>query len=512
MVLTSFFYILFLMGGVICYYVLPGCCQWLVLLLLSILFYVSAAVPGTIIYVIITTITVYFGTLYISRKHSGSSVTLVLSGVLIVNAGLWVMTKGRSLWVMPVNAVFRYIEFPMGRIVLDEKVVSAMGMGYYTAQAAAYVLDCYWKISEPQKNPLKLLLFLLYFPQMTNGPISRYSQLQALYKKHKWDYRSLARGSQRILWGFMKKLVMADRLNMLISPIMSQPGNSNGIEVWIAVLLCPLQIYADFSGCMDIVIGTSELFGIELPENFNNPFFSRSMQEFWQRWHITLGTWSKDYVLYPCFKSKWLNQIRSRAGKRFGKKSGKLLSMLAGMGVTWLVIGIWHGRWRYVIGTSLYSYLFLMGGEICRPGFKKIRDQLPVYPGSRGWHVFQSVRTYLIFAVSTAFFFSFSAGTVMVRKMIMMPVSFVLDRKQFQAGGFLNMGFSYQDWGLCFLMGILMLVASLLREKYGYARNWVERQALPLRWVIWIGMLFVTMFYGIYGYGNGVSAFQYANF
>ena len=172
-----------------------------------------------------------------------------------INVGLWFVFKGKGLW-MPFfgeAAVMPYL--------------AALGMGYYTLQVIGYILDCYWGSIEPQKNPLKLLLFVCFFPQMITGPISRYSQLEALYEKHPLSYENITFGAQRILWGFFKKLVLAERVGAVVNAIWEMQ-TQEAVFLWIALLLYPIQMYADFSGCMDIVIGAAECFGIKLPENF----------------------------------------------------------------------------------------------------------------------------------------------------------------------------------------------------------------------------------------------------
>lgn len=146
--------------------------------------------------------------------------------------------------------------------------------------------------------------------------------------------------------------MLAERIGIIVSGINAAPSTYTGFYSWLAILLYPLQMYADFSGCMDIVLGTSELFGIKLAENFNNPFFSRTSQEFWQRWHITLGTWAKDLVLYPLLKSKLMIKFGKFTKKNFGKKPGKFLVNLDRYVYTMMVMGIWLGGWRYIDGSK----------------------------------------------------------------------------------------------------------------------------------------------------------------
>lgn len=305
MTITSFAYLLFLAAGVFIYYLIPRKWQWVELLGLSILFYCIVATPYTLIYVLIATAAVYFATAFLEKGGRKAATAGVIA--VVINAVLWFALKGYALWAPLFQVMGITVKAP----------VAALGMGYYTLQAVGYILDCYWGNSRPLKNPLQLLLFLCFFPQMITGPISRFHELEDMYEGRGLSYQNLTYGAQRILWGFFKKLVLAERVGVLVTAIWGDPWQYNGFYRWIAFVAFPLQLYADFSGCIDIALGTAELFGIRLPENFNSPFFSRTTQEFWQRWHITLGTWTKDYILYPV-----LNVVLCRSFPAFCRKSG----------------------------------------------------------------------------------------------------------------------------------------------------------------------------------------------
>lgn len=304
MSITSFYYLVLITVGVLIYYVIPKKTQWAVLLGLSLVFYYYAATPYTIVYLIISTLIAYTSTIWIQRKREKNAeetkgILTITVIALAINIVIWFVVKGRGLWIPIASRFIAWHYSAKLDSLMNLQLIASLGMGYYTLQVLGYIIDCYWENVIPQKNPLKLFLFVTYFPQLTTGPISRYKQLETLYDRHKFEYQNIAFGAQRILWGFTKKIVLAERIGIIVSEINASPDKYTGFYSWIAILMYPLQMYADFSGCMDIVLGTSELFGIKLAENFNNPFFARTSQEFWQRWHITLGTWAKDYVLYP---------------------------------------------------------------------------------------------------------------------------------------------------------------------------------------------------------------------
>lgn len=502
MSITSFAFLIMILGGVGIYYLLPKSWQWVELLIMSLIFYYMSATPYTIVFLCISTLTAYVATNFAANRKKATLLSIV---AIFINIVLWFFLKGTSLWG---RFIPNFDDLPNGMFV------AALGMGYYTLQIIGYLLDCYWGNINPQRNPLKLFLFVCFFPQMTTGPISRYSQLKSLYERHYFSYKNISFGTQRILWGFFKKIVLAERVGIIVNGIWNDLETYNGFYYWVALLLFPIQMYADFSGCTDIVIGTAELFGISLPENFNSPFFSKSVQEFWQRWHITLGAWAKDYVLYPVLKSKAMINFSKFTKRKVGKKKGKFIVTALGMLILWLVMGIWHGAPKYIIGVSLWYWALLMLGELCSPAMKKVSAFLKIPENSFSWHLFQSARTYFIYAVGAAFFRAPS---------IRAGVGFVLNLKQvfikdtwnpwiFFDGSVLDFGITYQDINIIIFAIMALLIVGLLREKYGYARVWISEQILVFRWMIWIGLFIFILVYGKYGPGYTVEEFIYQGF
>lgn len=522
MTITSFWFLALVSAGVLLYYTVPKSWQWLELLFLSLVFYYYAATPYTIVYPIISTLTAYGAGILMwkirekersSRQKESQKILLVVVIVaLATNIGLWFVLKGRGLW----GGILRqqeHVYVPYLDTLPNMQLVSALGMGYYTLQILGYIIDCYWGTVEPQKNLLKLFLFTVYFPQLMTGPISRYDQLKVLYEKHTFQYRNIAFGAQRILWGLVKKIVLAERIDILLSALI-KGSEYTGFYSWIILLLYPLQMYADFSGCMDIVLGVSELFDIHLAENFRNPFFARTSQEFWQRWHITLGAWAKDYVLYPFLKSSLMVRFGRFGKKRFGKKAGKFLTNAIGMFLLWMVMGIWHGGLRYIVGVSLWYWVILMLGDLFAPVFRKVTDCLHMKTDSFSWRLFQSGRTYLIYAVGAAFFSLGIEGGIMVLKQILLVIS-VKDYANpwiFFDGSILNMEITYGDINIILLVIWMLIVVAYLREKYGYARIWIQRQSFVFRWFMWIGLFVFVLIYGKYGPGYDAAEFIYQGF
>ena len=514
MTVTSFIFFLFLFIGGIVYYIAPLKIQWVILLVMSVIFYLSAATPYTIVYLVLSTLIAYVSTNLMRDKRLTDShkklIGIVTFLAIFLNICIWFVLKGSSFWVTA-SQVIHYV-IPAFPILPRWKYAAAIGMGYYTAQVIGYILDCYWENSEPQKNPLKLFLFVCFFPQLTVGPISRYSQLQILYEKHKFSYQNLCFGCQRILWGVFKKLVISDRVGIIIDAIWTDTQMFTGFWPWIAVFLYPLQMYTDFSGCVDIILGAAEIFDIKLVENFKNPFFSRTCQEFWQRWHITLGAWAKDYVYYPVLKSATIIKVGKWAKKHFSKRIAKLIPWTMGMAVLWFVMGFWHGSVQHIFGVSLWFWTILVVGEIFSPLLKKCVEVLHIDEASFSWHLFQSIRTYFLFALGVVFFSASGLQTAVSHYKVLWTGLQNLNLWTFFDGSVLKLGVTWIDINLI-IFGIICLVfVANLREKYGYARTWMQKQILPFRWVIWITLFFVILVCGLYGPEFDASKFIYQSF
>ena len=287
MTITSLSFIIFIVPAVAVYYLTPKRYMWITLLFLSFVFYFLAAVPYTLVFLLITALTAQISSYFMEKTEKYRNA--VAFAAIAVNILLWFLFKGSTYWI-GLSAALRSV-FPAVPVLSKIPLPAAFGMSYYTFQSVSYIIDCLWKTSKREKNFFRLLLFLMFFPQLTTGPFSRYNALQSVYEGRNFDIDRIYRGAQRILWGFFKKLVLAERIGAIVDTVYGAPDAHIGLWYVLSFLLYPLQLYADFSGSVDIVLGVAELFGIELPENFNNPLFAETSQEFWQRWHMSLGSW-----------------------------------------------------------------------------------------------------------------------------------------------------------------------------------------------------------------------------
>ena len=300
MTVNSLFFLLFLAGLFLAHYIVcPLRFRWVVLLAASLLFYAlaSAASPA---YMLVTSVCTWIAGLVLERMNerqkSKAAKRWVLACAAVPSFGLLLLLKYSSFFVTAGNSLLgRFgIAFPIPQFLVP------LGISYYTLIAYGYLLDVYKSRVRAQRNYAKLLLFLAYFPQMTQGPMNRYKPMEEqLYEGHRFEYRNFSYGCQRMLWGFFKKFVIADRMQPVVQAIFQGYAQYGSLTCLLGCVYMTVWMYADFSGYMDIVAGASELFGIHIMENFKQPFLSQSLAEYWRRWHISLSSWFRDFVFYP---------------------------------------------------------------------------------------------------------------------------------------------------------------------------------------------------------------------
>ena len=395
MAFNSMGFLLFTVLAVVGYYLIPGRFQWMWLLVFSYLYYASHG-AGLLGYLLFSTVTTYVAGRCLERIKEKKYQKAIVIITLILNFGMLGILKYLNFIILNVNRILR------GHLSYLELVLP-IGISFYTFQSMGYLLDVYWKKTKAEKNLFRFALFLSFFPQILQGPIGRHSRLACqLYEKHRWEWKRAEEGVQRILWGFFKKLVLADTAAPFVDALFDQYQTYSGLAVF-AVLAYSIQLYGDFSGGMDIVIGVGKLFGITLDENFQRPYFARSITDFWHRWHITLGTWMKDYVFYPVSLSRWMNRFGKWSKKIFGRSTGRTLPICLANLIVFLVVGVWHGAaWKYII-YGMYNGFIIAFSGLMAPNYRKWKKVCHIQEKSAGWQVFQILRTFLLVNISWFF-------------------------------------------------------------------------------------------------------------
>lgn len=417
--LLSVRFIIFCISIVLVYYILPKRFQWMVLLAASMVFYLTTGVKN-VLYVLVTAASTYAATrgmqsitdkqklwLRENKKTAGkeeksaykakckSRRKLILVLTLLLNFGIMCTFKYIHFAVAQVNAVLN--AFGGSPIKDTWQFIIPLGISFYTFQTMGYLVDVYWNKVTAEKNFFKVLLFVSFFPQMTQGPISNYSTLTSeLFQEHTFSYHKYSWGIQRMFWGFYKKLVVANILSVYVEDVFANYSQYTGLTALLGAFMYSVQIYADFSGYMDIVCGFCEILGIHLTENFERPYFSKSIAEYWRRWHSSLGAWFKTYIYYPVAVAKWNQNIGKKAKKHFGKMVGQTIPASIALVVVWLTTGLWHGAsWAYIAwgGVNGLFIIFSLWMEPVYDGWKK---KLNVQENTWGWRAFQTIRTFIL--------------------------------------------------------------------------------------------------------------------
>ena len=505
MTLTSFWFISAFIISLVIYYAIPRKLQWVSMLMFSLLFFIVSSRPVTVIYLALSVVSVTIVCRILNRTKSKAA---LISGV-VINLGMLCVLKYADFFVGNFNwlsATFgSSFEIPV------VKWVAPIGISFYTMQILAYLLDVYWEITVPQQGIMRTALFVSYWPQLTSGPIARHNEMKdQLYSEKAFSWKNVTFGLQRMMWGIFKSLVISNRLGIMVDTIYENTIKYNGLYIWFAAAMFLLQLYTDFSGCMDIVIGASECYGIVLPENFKTPFFSRSVQEYWQRWHITLGAFMRDYVLNPILRTKTWRNMTKGIKVKFGRKASVQIPSFLGMLCVWLLMGIWHGGdWKFIIGMGMWFWLCIVLGRVFEPLFKKLIVFFHINTDAFSWHLFQSLRVFILAAIGNMFFRIESLGATL--NAMKQGVS-LWNPWIFFDGSLYSLGISEKEFRLVMVGLLILLIVSALQEKMGSVRELIAGQNIVFRWVIYLFLIFAIIVYGTYGPGYDAQTFIYGGF
>ena len=377
------------------------------------------------------------------------------------------------------------------------KMVMPIGISFYTMQAMSYILDVYRETLKPDKNIGRLALYMAFFPSMMEGPICRYNDdAVSLWEGRRSSVQNLVFGAERILYGVMKKMVIADRLNIMIKTLYSGYADYDGGMMAVAAIAYTCQLYMEFSGTMDVVIGSAELFGVVLPENFRHPFFSKSISEFWTRWHITLGTWFRDYIFYPLSMSKPLKKLTSKARKKIGNHFGPLIAGTMALFVVWLFNGLWHGAgWHYIF-FGMYHLVLIVAANFVEPFTRDFLEKIHIRREEGPYRIFRMIRTALLVCIGELFFRAegLRAGLCMFNKMV---TQFTLC--SFTDGTIFSLGMDKLDFIVVVLAVLFVFAVSVVSEKGTNVRRLLSTKRRIIRWAVCYGLILCCIIFGAYG-------------
>lgn len=537
---TSLNFILFVALTVLVYFLFPLKKQkWTVLLVASYVFYLFAGYKY-VAFILFTTVSTYLFALWINRIGVKSKETLklnkqtwdkdkkkkfknsikhkkrlVMALVLVVNFGILAFLKYYNFFAGSLNDVMGM--FGIGFSAPTLKLFLPLGISFYTFQSMGYIVDVYREKVAPEKNIAKLALFVSFFPQIIQGPISFYDQLaHQLYEPHKFDFTRFKYGMELILWGFFKKLIIADRAVVAINTVTADYAAYNGTTLTFTILLYALQLYADFSGGIDISRGVAQIFGIDMVDNFKRPYFAKSINDYWRRWHITLGAWLKNYLFYPLAMSNlFINASKKMKGTKFGStKAGahiaKVLPTSIASLIVFLVVGIWHGaNWKYV-AFGIWNGGIIMISILLKPVFDRVLAKLRINAQSFAYGVFQMFRTFLVVLVGYVFDVAPNFSQAMnTFKLALVDQSFSAGWSQIS-----ELGLDKFDYAIIIFAMIVVFAASVIQERYSSTtiREMLDKKSFALRGLVIFAGLMLVLVFGIYGPGYDPAAFVYMQF
>lgn len=530
MLFTSYSFIGFVALLFIAYYLLPAKCQWPLLLAASYIFYFFAG-PEYLLYILTTSITIWFAACAIQKRGEKTSAYIKenkdqltkeekkawkekgkriqkrwLLASLLLNLGILAVVKYAAFAISNVNVLLKTI----GTAELDlPDFVLPLGISFYTFQALGYLIDVYRGTVQAEKNPFRLALFVSFFPQLIQGPISRFGDLgKELYEKHSFNIQTVSLGLQRMLWGYFKKLVIADRILTGVNAIIRTPETHGGAWVLVGMLFYALELYADFTGGIDITIGIAQVLGVTVKENFMRPYFSKSIKEYWRRWHISMGTWFTDYIFYPISVSKPMLKLsrwsKAHLGEALGKRAPVYLSSFA----VWAATGIWHGAsWNFIVW-GLGNWVVIMASQELEPLYERFHQRFPTVNGRTWFRAFQVIRTVLLMSC-LRMFDCYRDVPLTFRMFGSMFTKW--NWNIFWDGSLLQIGLTGIDYWVLAAGFAILLIVSLVQRR-GSVRAKVARLPYPARTAIWYGLFLVVLLAGAYGIGYDASQFIYNQF
>ncbi len=361
MAFDSLQFILFFIVVTLLYYSLNKTGRWILLLLVSCYFYIVFK-PIYILILFLTIAIDYLAGIWIARA-SGKKRKWLLVLSIVSNVGILAIFKYFDFAVKNLNFISWKLNFGLSLPLLHQinpDIILPIGLSFHTFQAMSYTIEVYRGNQKPEQHFGLYALYVMFYPQLVAGPIERpQNVLPQFHVFQKYDFENVKAGLVRMAFGFFKKVVIADRLAMMQGPVYLDPVNHNGFTLLVATFFYTFRIYCDFSGYSDIALGAAQTMGFRLMENFNTPYSSKSIAEFWGRWHISLSTWFRDYLYIP------LGGNRVAEGRAYFNRF-----------FVFLVSGLWHGAsWNFVIWGGLHG-LYLMAASIRDKylGFLKIPE------------------------------------------------------------------------------------------------------------------------------------------
>ena len=408
--------------------------------------------------------------------------------------------------------VLRYLDFTLEMLSegLGLSLIVPLGVSFYTFQSAGYVIDIYRAKHTPERNLFKFALFVSFFPQIIQGPISRFHQLSPqLSNGADLDFMNIKHGVQLAMWGYFKKMVIADRAAVAVDTVFYYSAAHDGAVIAFSVFFYSIQLYADFSGGIDITRGVAKTFGIDLAENFRRPIFAVSLSDFWRRWHITLGAWMKDYLFYSLALSKLFVHIGKFTRSKIGGMLGKIIPTSICTFAVYFTIGIWHGANFRFLAFGLWNGAIITVSLLLEGVYSAVKRKIGINSDSRYWWVFSILRTSLIVFVGRYLTRAprFMTAVDMFRRTIT-----EFNPRSLIDGTLYTLGLSRFDVWVVLIAAVCVLALEFYQERGGHVRESLDKRGFFVQWVAILFPMAAILLLGILSGGFVASQFIYGNF
>lgn len=506
MLFNSLHFLIFFPIVTISYFALPQRYRWLLILTASCYFYM-AFIP---IYILILAITIavdYLAGLGLEALH-GEKRKLLLIASILTNIGMLAFFKYFNFANENLAALANFIgwNYPIENL----SIILPIGLSFHTFQSLSYTIEVYRGRQKAEKHLGYLATYVMFYPQLVAGPIERPQNiLHQLHAEHKFDYQRVADGLKWMAWGMFKKVVIADRMALFVNPVYEAPDQYSGPALVLATLAFAIQIYCDFSGYSDIALGSAQVMGIKLMKNFDHPYFSRSISEFWRRWHISLSTWFRDYLYIPL------------GGNRVAR-SRWMFNLL----LTFTVSGLWHGaNWTFLVWGALHGALVVFSGAtenswkrfseaIRLSKFPKLENGISLMTTflfvSFAWVFFRANTIHDAFYITSHFFTGWKDYFLQISTFFQgNPSNLTLFDYLFTPLEVISFG----PRGTVFLSGaalLFLLVVEILQYRQNFLATFNGYPAY-LRWSCYVAIITVTLILGT-AYTGSEQAFIYFQF
>jgi len=491
MLFNSISFLIFFPIVVAVFFIIPKRYRWILLLAASYFFYMSWR-PEYIILIIVSTLIDYFAGRMMERTVEKSKKKKYLLLSIFSNLGLLFAFKYFNFFNSSLNSVFSHLSlnYPISNLSL----LLPVGISFYTFQTMSYTIDVYRGIQKPEKHLGIFALYVSFFPQLVAGPIERSLNLLPQFRRETaFDFERISGGVKLMLWGFFKKIVIADRAAFLVNTVYNNPHDFAGFQLILATIFFAFQIYCDFSGYSDIAIGAAQILGFKLMDNFNRPYFSKNISEFWKRWHISLSTWFRDYLYIP-----------------LGGNRVKIKRLYFNLFITFLISGFWHGaNWTFLVWGGLNG-LYLITEIVMKPYSLKIEKVLHLKAYSPLYKLFKVAFTFLLVLFAWIFFRAnnLSDAFLIISRI---PLSF---GSTFKNIVFLNeqtissMGLNRVDFIIA-LTSIMFMEFIHYIQRHGSIRNMLKSKPLYFRYSVYIVFILSILIFGTFTNASSFIYFQF---